>query len=104
MSKLEQLMQMIGILTGDTCHMCGATGDMIHADPETGLKLCLACIVNAAADSGEQCGGITPENAREIRKRVRLAKQGVELPPWEEKVCTTGEHAPDVKGPNHGTK
>ena len=80
------LMQMLGILTGDTCPMCGATGDMIHTDPNTGSRICLACIVNAAADSGEKRGGISPENAQEIRERVKLAKQGVELPSWEQKV------------------
>lgn len=96
MSKIAQLMQMLGILTGDTCPMCGATGDMLHKDPETGSRLCLACIINAAADLGEHCGGITPENATEIRERVRLAKQGVELPPWEDKVSK--------KEPNRGTE
>ena len=86
MSQLPLILKMLEILTGDACPMCGATGDMIHTDPEIGSKTCMACIVNAAADHGEQCGGITPENAKEIRERVRLAKQGVELPPWEQKV------------------
>jgi uncharacterized Zn finger protein (UPF0148 family) len=95
MSKIAQLMQMLGILTGDTCPMCGATGDMIHKDPETGSQFCLACIINAAADLAEQRGG-SPENAKEIRERVRLAKQGVELPPWEDKVSK--------KEPSSGTE
>lgn len=73
-------------ISGDP--ICGATGDLIHTDQETGARFCLACLVSAAADSGKKCGGISFKNAKEIRERIRLAKQGVELPPWEQKVST----------------
>jgi NMD protein affecting ribosome stability and mRNA decay len=72
-------MQMIGVLTGDTCPTCGATGDNIVDG------MCLLCMMDNAVLRMEAMGA-SPENIAEVRERLRRARAGEKLPPWEEKV------------------
>lgn len=78
---LPLLLRMLGVLTGDTCPTCGATGDNIAEG------VCLLCMMDDAVLRMEEMG-TSPENIAEIRERIKRARAGEKLPPWEEKVST----------------
>lgn len=70
---------MIGVLTGDTCPKCGATGDNIVDG------MCLLCMMDDAV-LRMQAMGANPEDIEEIKERLKRARAGEKLPHWEEKV------------------
>lgn len=78
---LPLLLQMLRTLTWDTCPTCGATGDNIAEG------VCLPCMMDDAVLRMEKMG-TSPENIAEIRERIKRARAGERLPPWEEKVST----------------
>ena len=69
-------------VAGIACIECGAVeGDMLNRGD--GTKICPQCIAIAAADEGERNGAISPQMASEIRRRVKLYREGEDVPPWE---------------------
>jgi len=86
--------QLLKALTEDECPRCGASGDLITHDPITSQPYCTACLMDAAIENMKS-KGTSQENIDEIKERLRLARQGVKLPPWEEKVSKPKNEPPD---------
>lgn len=76
---LPLLLQMLGVLTGDTCPKCGATGDNIVEG------MCILCMMEDAIVRMEKNGGSLKDIA-EIRERLKRARAGEKLPPWDVKL------------------
>lgn len=80
---LPLLLKLLGVLTGDTCPTCGATGDNVVEGT------CLLCLMDGAVLRMEAMGA-SQENIAEIKERLKRARAGEKLPPWEEKVSKPG--------------
>ena len=91
---LPLLLKMLGVLTGDTCPTCGASGDNIVRDEQTGQTTCLPCLMDGAVLRMEAMGG-SPENIAEIRERIKRARAGETLPSWDVKLAkVVGDEKP----------
>lgn len=91
---LPLLLKMLGVLAGDTCPMCGASGDNVVQDPVTGQSTCLLCMMEMAVLRMESMDG-SPENIAEIRERIKRARAGEKLPPWDVKLAKPAGEEPE---------